>query len=149
MKAQLVAFGSIEIDGRQYDHDVVIDQGAVRKRVKKPSKPQRTRYGHTPLSADEDIPWGGSQLIVGTGAYGSLPDHARGRARRPAVAAWNSSLSRQRMPAALSRASTRATSTPSSTSPADLRNSPTLNLSSTRRSWSECVPLTAMSSRRM
>jgi hypothetical protein len=73
MKAQLVAFGSIEIDGRQYDHDVVIDQGAVRKRVKKPSKPQRIRYGHTPLSADEDIPWGGSQLIVGTGAYGSLP----------------------------------------------------------------------------
>jgi hypothetical protein len=73
MKAQLVAFGSIEIDGRQYDHDVVIDHGAVRKRVKKPSKPQRTRYGHTPLSADEDIPWGGSQLIVGTGAYGSLP----------------------------------------------------------------------------
>jgi hypothetical protein len=73
MKAQLVAFGSIEIDGRQYDHDVVIDQGTVRKRVKRPSKPQRTRYGHTPLSADEDIPWGGSQLIVGTGAYGSLP----------------------------------------------------------------------------
>jgi hypothetical protein len=73
MEAQLLTFGSIEIDGRQYDHDVVIDQGAVRKRVKKPSKPQRTRYGHTPLSADEDIPWGGSQLIVGTGAYGSLP----------------------------------------------------------------------------
>jgi hypothetical protein len=38
MKAELVAFGSIEIDGRQYDHDVVIDQGAVRKRAKKPSK---------------------------------------------------------------------------------------------------------------
>jgi hypothetical protein len=73
MEAQLLAFGSIEIDGRQYDHDVVIDQGAVRKRIKKPSKPQRTRYGHTPLSADENIPWGGSQLIVGTGAYGSLP----------------------------------------------------------------------------
>ena len=73
MKAELVAFGSIEIDGRQYDHDIVIDQGAVRKRVKKPSKPQRTRYGHTPLSADEKIPWGGSRLIVGTGAYGSLP----------------------------------------------------------------------------
>ena len=73
MKAELVAFGSIKIDGRQYDHDVVIDQGAVRKRVKKPSKPQRTRYGHTPLSADEEIPWGGSRLIVGTGASGSIP----------------------------------------------------------------------------
>jgi hypothetical protein len=73
MKARLVAFGSIEIDGRLYDHDLVIDQGAVRKRVKKPSKSRRAQYGHTPLSADEDIPWGGSRLIVGTGAYGSLP----------------------------------------------------------------------------
>jgi hypothetical protein len=73
MKAQLVEFGSIEIDGRQYDHDVVVEQGLVRKRVKKPSKPQRDRYGHTPLSAEEEIPWGGSLLIIGTGAYGSLP----------------------------------------------------------------------------
>jgi hypothetical protein len=73
MKAQLVEFGSIEIDDRQYDHDVVIEHGAVRKRVKKPSKPQRGRYGHTPLSAEEEIPWGGSRLIIGTGAYGSLP----------------------------------------------------------------------------
>ena len=45
----------------------------MRKRIKKPSKPYRARYGHTPLSADEDIPWNGSQLIIGTGAYGSLP----------------------------------------------------------------------------
>jgi hypothetical protein len=73
MKAHLVAFGSIEIDGRRYEHDVVIDLGDVRKRIKKPSKPHRARYGHTPLSADEDIPWSGSQLIIGTGAYGSLP----------------------------------------------------------------------------
>jgi hypothetical protein len=73
MKAQLVKFGSIEIDGRTYDHDVVIDHGEVRKRVKKPSKPQRAQYGHTPLSPDEEIPWRGSQLIIGTGAYGSLP----------------------------------------------------------------------------
>ena len=73
MKAQLVAFGSIEIDGLRYEHDVVIDQGQVRKRSKKSSKPYRARYGHTPLSANEEIPWGGSRLIVGTGAYGSLP----------------------------------------------------------------------------
>jgi hypothetical protein len=73
MKAQLVKFGSIEIDGRTYDHDVVIDHGEVRKRVKKPSKPQRAQYGHTPLSANEEIPWRGSRLIIGTGAYGSLP----------------------------------------------------------------------------
>jgi hypothetical protein len=73
MKAHLVAFGSIEIDGRRHEHDVVIDRGKVRRRIKKPSKPHRARYGHTPLSADEDIPWSGSQLIIGTGAYGSLP----------------------------------------------------------------------------
>ena len=73
MEAQLVGFGSIEIDGRQYNHDVVVDQGAVRKRVKKPSKPLRGRYGHTPLSVEEEIPWDGSRLIIGTGAYGSLP----------------------------------------------------------------------------
>jgi hypothetical protein len=59
MKARLVEFGSIEIDGRLYDHDVVIDQGAVRNRVKKPSKSHRARYGYTPLSADEEIPGAG------------------------------------------------------------------------------------------
>jgi hypothetical protein len=36
MRAQLVAFGSIEIDGRLYDHDVVLDQGAVHKRSRNP-----------------------------------------------------------------------------------------------------------------
>jgi hypothetical protein len=27
----------------------------------------------TPLSAAEELPWGGARLIIGTGAYGSLP----------------------------------------------------------------------------
>ena len=49
----------IEIDGESYDYDVVIDKGAVSKRKKKRSKAYRDRYGHTPLSADEPIPWGG------------------------------------------------------------------------------------------
>jgi hypothetical protein len=73
MKARLLGFGSIEVHGRRYEHDVVIDRGNVRKRIKKPSKPHRGRYGHTPLSADEEIPWDGARLIIGTGAYGSLP----------------------------------------------------------------------------
>lgn len=73
MKASWVRFGEIEIDGRRYEHDLVIDRGRVAKRSKKPSKPYRDRFGHTPLSADEDIPWGGERLIVGTGATGSLP----------------------------------------------------------------------------
>jgi hypothetical protein len=73
MKVRLLGFGSIEVDGREYEHDIVIDGGRVRKRKKKPSKPYRSEFGHTPLSADEDLPWGGSRLIIGTGVYGSLP----------------------------------------------------------------------------
>jgi hypothetical protein len=73
MKATLLRFGRIEVEGQQFDHDVVIEAGRVRKRVKKPSKVYRAQYGHTPLSTEEQIPWGGKQLIVGTGTYGSLP----------------------------------------------------------------------------
>ena len=73
MKARLLGFGSIEIDGTEYTHDVVIDRGTVRKRNKAASKPFRGRSGHTPLSLAEDIPWGGRRLIVGTGVDGALP----------------------------------------------------------------------------
>ena len=73
MDARMIGFGEIEIDGRRYTHDVVIDGGRVGKRHKKASKAYRDRYGHTPLSADEPLPWAGPRLIVGTGAYGSLP----------------------------------------------------------------------------
>ena len=73
MKARLVRFGEIDVEGKRYTHDVVIDGGKVRKRKKGPSKPFRDRFGHTPLSVGEEIPWGGKRLLVGTGAYGSLP----------------------------------------------------------------------------
>ena len=73
MKAQFTTFGEIDIDGRRYDHDVVIAGGKIRKRVKKASKAHRETYGHTPLSLGENLPWGGRQLIVGTGMYGHLP----------------------------------------------------------------------------
>ena len=66
-------FGSIEVDGTAYDHDVVIDRGRVRKRKKGPSKALRSQLGHTPLSAAEDIPWDCRRLVVGSGFYGSLP----------------------------------------------------------------------------
>src|SRR3989442_1214343 len=42
-------FGSIEIDGVTYEHDLVIDRGDIRKRRKKPSKQFSAVYGHTPL----------------------------------------------------------------------------------------------------
>lgn len=73
MQAQLIAFGAIEIDGRRYDHDVVIDGGKVRQWVKKASKAYRAADGYTPLSLGESLPWGGQRLIVGTGRYGRLP----------------------------------------------------------------------------
>ncbi len=73
MKARLISFGEIELAGKHYDHDVVIEAGVIHKRSKKPSNPYRDQYGHTPLSILEDIPWGGNKLIVGTGVNGSLP----------------------------------------------------------------------------
>jgi len=73
MEARLLGFGSIEVDGRTYDHDVVVEAGRVRKRKKGPSKPYRREFGHTPLSAAEELPWGGRRLIIGTGFHGSLP----------------------------------------------------------------------------
>ncbi len=73
MKARFNSFGEIEIDDERYRYDVVIEGGVVRKRKKKASKAYRDRYGHTPLSADESIPWSGNSLYIGTGMYGSLP----------------------------------------------------------------------------
>jgi hypothetical protein len=73
MNARLVSFGEIEIDGRRFHHDVVIEGGRVRKRKKGPSKAYRDRFGHTPLSTEEAIPWSGTRLIIGTGASGQLP----------------------------------------------------------------------------
>ncbi len=73
MKAKVLRFGEIEVEGEHYDHDVVIDGGRVTKRKKGASKSFRDEYGHTPLSVEEEIPWGGEQLIIGTGLYGKLP----------------------------------------------------------------------------
>jgi hypothetical protein len=73
MRLGVFRFGSIQIDGITYDRDVVVDRGEIRKRRKKPSKKFRDEYGHTPLSAEEEIPWKCRLLVIGTGAYGSLP----------------------------------------------------------------------------
>jgi hypothetical protein len=72
MRFEAFSFGSIRIDGITYEHDVVIDQGQVRKRKKKPSKKFRDEFGHTPLSAEEEIPWACRRLVIGTGT-GALP----------------------------------------------------------------------------
>ena len=73
MHAELLSFGRLEINGQPFEYDVVIEAGCLRRRKKKPSKTYKAQYGHTPLSAEEAIPWGGTHLIVGTGMHGRLP----------------------------------------------------------------------------
>jgi hypothetical protein len=78
------SFGSIRIGGHTYHHDVVVDRGRVRERRKGASKRHRESYGHTPLSAEEEIPWGCRRLVIGTGAAGALPvmEAVKAEARR-------------------------------------------------------------------
>jgi hypothetical protein len=73
MHARLIQFGELDVDGRRFTKDVVIEAGEIRKRRKSPSKIYRDQYGHTPLSIGESIPWRGRRLVVGTGTYGRLP----------------------------------------------------------------------------
>ena len=87
MRIEAFSFGRVRIDDVAYEDDIVIDRGEVRTRRKKPSKKYRDGFGHTPLSCDEDIPWKCRTLVVGTGAYGSLPvmDEVRQEAKRRKV----------------------------------------------------------------
>src|SRR5438876_390287 len=82
MRFDKFSFGSIQIDGSTYEHDVVIDRGQVRKRKKKPSKKFRDEFGHTPLSLEEEIPWKCRRLVVGTGALPVMEDVKREAKRR-------------------------------------------------------------------
>ena len=81
------SFGSVQVDGVTYDHDLIIDRGKIRKRKKAASRKFRDAYGHTPLSAAEDIPWRCRRLVIGTGAGGALPvmQEVRDEARRREV----------------------------------------------------------------
>ena len=81
------SFGSVQVDGVTYDHDLIIDRGKVRKRHKAASRRFRGAYGHTPLSVAEDIPWRCRRLVIGTGAEGALPvmNQVRHEARRRKV----------------------------------------------------------------
>ena len=85
VRIEAFSFGSIRIDGIAYEHDVVIDNGQVRKRKKEPSKKFRDAFGHTPLSIEEKIPWRScSRLVIGTGTTGALPvmEEVKSEARR-------------------------------------------------------------------
>ena len=86
MRFESFSFGSIRIDGTTYEHDVVIEGGEIRKRKKKASKKYRDRFGHTPISVDEEIPWRCKRLVIGTGT-GALPvmDEVKHEAKRRKV----------------------------------------------------------------
>jgi hypothetical protein len=86
MKFEHFSLGKIQIDGIEYGYDVVIDGGEIRERKKKHSKKFRDRFGHTPLSLEEKIPWKCCHLVVGTGT-GAMPvmDEVRREARRRKV----------------------------------------------------------------
>lgn len=73
MKFEDLGFGSVVIDGKRYDKDIVIDKGKIAKRDKKASKPKAAKYGHTPLTARENIPWDCKVLVIGTGHSQALP----------------------------------------------------------------------------
>src|ERR1700758_1340355 len=45
MRFNKFSFGSIQIDGSTYEHDVIVDRGEIRKRKKKPSKKFREQFG--------------------------------------------------------------------------------------------------------
>jgi hypothetical protein len=64
---------ALKIDGQKYDKDLILDRGSLRKRKKKLSREFRDRFGHTPLSLKEEIPWECKRLVIGTGIYGRLP----------------------------------------------------------------------------
>jgi hypothetical protein len=84
MQFENFSFGSLRIDGKTYENDVVIDRGEIRKRKKKPSKQFRDDFDHTPLSIEEKIPWKCHRLVIGSGAHGSLPvmDEVQREAKR-------------------------------------------------------------------
>ena len=66
-------FGSITINGILYTKDVVIEKGVIRERKKGPSKYLREKYGHTPLTPSENIPWNCDTLVIGIGMSSRLP----------------------------------------------------------------------------
>lgn len=66
-------FGSITINGKVYEKDMVLTSDSIRVRKKGPSKPLKSKYNHTPLTPQEAIPWNCDTLVVGIGMSGMLP----------------------------------------------------------------------------
>jgi len=87
MKIEDFVFGSIRIDDTVYTEDLLIDDGRVLPREKDASRKFRDSFGHTPLSAEEKIPWNCKRLLIGTGVDEKLPvmDEVYAEAKRRGV----------------------------------------------------------------
>jgi hypothetical protein len=72
-KVKSVSFGKIKVNGKLYEKDIVIEGYDVRTRKKGPSKPKKAKYGHTPLTHLEEIPWDCKVLVIGIGMSKRLP----------------------------------------------------------------------------
>lgn len=71
-------FGKVVFNSVEYDHDIVVCNGHVRRRRKELSAHMRSSYGHTPLTRHELETYinecGRPEVIfIGTGVYGALP----------------------------------------------------------------------------
>ncbi len=87
VKVEEISFGRIRINGQVYRDDIVIDNGKISYRRKEESRKQKFKYGHTPLTVHENIPWNCKKLVIGTGHYGSLPieEEVKAEAKRRGV----------------------------------------------------------------
>ena len=72
-KLEGLRFGHITVNGKETTEDIVIEGNLVRERDKRPSRAERAKGAHTPLTPREEIPWDCTVLVVGTGMSGSLP----------------------------------------------------------------------------
>lgn len=72
MKISDYKFGSIKIDGKIYNSDVIIDQGKILLRDQSPSEKHKEDRWHTPLTTLEYIPWNCQVLYIATGESGTM-----------------------------------------------------------------------------
>ena len=79
VRIEETGFGYIVINGKRFDHDVVIrTDGSIEARKKELSSRYKRFIGHTPLGPEEAIDLLRDQpeiVIIGTGQYGVLPIH--------------------------------------------------------------------------
>ena len=73
MKARLVKFGEIEIEGKRYAHDVVIDGGRVRQRKKGPPSNSAKGSATRRFRPRKKFPGEASGSLSGPVPHGGLP----------------------------------------------------------------------------